>query len=395
MLAGVDGADQQIQDGVQALAESISKVLPQVVETISTVLQAILAEAPEIFKNLAQSLLDALPDIIPKVGEAIGQIGAAIIEMVPEILKALPEILKGITQGLIDATGEILAAIGEVLFGIETDYTNLTEKINKQNDTIRENRKALEELNPQLAEYDRLLSSSGNTLSDLDEIIKTNEDAITEVLRTALEEQRGLREEDIQSLLEYNQNILDAEAEKMEIYRGQQVAALRKLQLESGTITRETAAQHLADTKAALDQANNATEEAYTARISTIEQKYAAINQVGSKAYQVELEAAKRTHDAQIRENQSYYNEAVQIVQNYSKQWVQLDSDKWHVLSQEMRQYSINTGDEVKNQKNAWSDWIGASRIYSAKMIEAISSMDRESANAFLNMAGKVNRRRH
>ena len=390
LLAGVDGADQQIQSGVQALAESINKVLPQAVTVISSVLQAILKEAPTIFKNLAQSLLDALPDILPVISDAIAGIGKAIIELVPEILKAIPELIGGIVEGALTILKGLWDAILESFFGIESESKKIKERIDDQNSAIYAQADALKEVNPQLADYNMLLSDSGNTLADLDKTIKENEDKITEVIRIALQEQRGLREEDIISIQEYTQNILDAQAQQLEIYRSQQISELRKLQLETETVTQEGAAQHLANTQEALKRANDATEEAYTAQLTIIEQKYKAMGQVGSKAYQDELAAAKKTHDEQLKENQGYYQNTVSLLQEHAKRWIAMDADKWATLANQMQNFNMETDDETRKFGLTMQEWARGFEVEAENYSAALANMDRDAARGFLNMATSV-----
>lgn len=390
LLAGVEGADEQISAGVQALAESINNVLPAAMEVISSVLQAILAEAPEIFKNLAESLLNALPDILPVITEAITGLGQAVIELVPEILKILPELIAGIVEGSLDIISGLWDAILETFFGVEDESKKVAERIDAQNAYIRQQAEAFEALNPQLAEYDRLLSSSGNTLADINSEIKENEDKITETIKNAIQEQGGLRAEDLENIEQYNQRIIELQAERLEIYRAQQISELRKLELETGSITQDGAAQHLTNMQEALKQANASTEEAYTARLTTIEQKYQAMGQVGSKAYELEMQQAKAAHDQQLAENQSYYNSGIAILQEKSKQWIQMDADKWKTLSEQMSHYNMETDDSYRKLQLETQDFVRGFEAEADNYQEALANMDRYSANGFLNMAAEI-----
>lgn len=390
LLAGVEGSEAQISAGVEALAETITKTMPVVIETISSVLQAILKEAPDIFKNLAKSLLDSLPDIIPVISDAVAGIGKAVIELVPEILKALPDLVGGLMEGTLTILEGLWDAILETFFGIENEAEKVTQRINDQNQAIIDHANALKEINPQLADYNKLLTDSGRTLADIDSEIQTNEDAITEVIRTALQEQRGLRDEDLLSIQQYNENIIKLQAERMELYRGQQISALRRLQLETENVTQEGAAQHLANTQEALAQANKATEDAYTAQLTIIEQKYQAMGQVGSKAYETEMQAAKRTHDAQLRENQGYYQQAISLLQTHAKQWVGMDADRWKTLSDQMAHYNMETDNEVRKSQLTAQEWARGFKVEAENYSAALANIDRDSARAFLNMATSV-----
>lgn len=390
LLAGVEGADEEIQRGVESLAEAINDVLPKVVSIISDVLQAILKQAPDIFKNLAQSLLNSLPEIIPVISEAVAGIGKAVIQLIPEILKALPELIGGIVEGTLQIIRGLWDAILETFFGIENEAQKVAERVNDQNQAIRDHAAALEEVNPQLADYNRLLSESGRTLGEIDDEIQENEDAITEIIKTALEEQRGLREEDLIAIEEYNTKILELQNERMEIYRAQQISALKKLELETETITQEGAAQHLANTQAALEQANKATEDAYTSRLTTIEQKYQAMGAVGSQAYNDELLQAKKAHDDQIRENTGYYQNALAILQRNAKQWISTDANKWAELSKSMSNYNMETTDKTRSLQLTMQDYVRGFEVEANEYLKALSGMDRDSARGFLNMAASV-----
>ena len=390
LLAGVEGADEQIESGVQALAQSINQVLPQAMEVISSVLQAILAEAPEIFKNLAESLLNALPEIIPVISEAVAGIGEAVIKLVPEILEAIPELLTGIVEGSLDILQGLWDGILETFFGIEDQSEKVSEKIDEQCTYIRNQAQAFAELNPQLADYNLLLSNSGESLGTLNSQINEYEKMITETISTAIKEQGGLRAEDLEDIGNYNEKILELQKERLEIYRSQQISALKRIELETGSITQEGAAQHLTNLETALDQANNATEEAYTARLTEIERKYAAINQIGSDAYNIELRTAKFEHDKQLSENKEFYNNGITILQEKSKQWIQMDADKWHTLSDQMSHYNMETDDGFRKLQLETQDFVRGFEVEANNYKEALSNMDLYSANGFLNMAANI-----
>ncbi len=192
---------------------------------------------------------------------------------------------------------------------------------------------ALNGVKPSIADVNSLLSATGKTVSQLDSAIKESENAITETLATALSEHRALRQEELDSIRQHNDELLALQAEKLQLYRDQQIAELRKLQLEEDTITQETALQRISNAQAALDQTNAITEQAYTARLSIIENKHKAMNDIGSAAYQAELEQAKAHYDASISENQSYYSQALATATDGAAKWIATDKDKWDRLN--------------------------------------------------------------
>ena len=390
LLNGSSGAGESIQAGFESMIGAINDRIPEMVEVIQSVVSAVVAVAPDIIKGLAESLLGAIPDLIPVISDAIKGIGSVVIELIPEVLEAIPELLSSIVEGSLDIVRGLWDSILETFFGIENEYKNVVASIDEQNRYIREQASAFAELEPRLANYNLLISDSGKTLAELDSEIKKNEDAITEVISKALEEQGTLRAEDLEDIANYNQKILELQAEKLEIYRSQQISALKKLELETGTVSQEGAAQHLATMKASLEQANNATEEAYTARLTEIERKYAAMNQIGSEAYKVELRTAKYAHDQELTENQSYYDRGLAILQESAKQWVMTDADKWATLSEQMSNFNMETDDGFRKFQLQAQEWSRGFDTEKENYLEALSMMDRYSANGFLNMAASI-----
>ena len=382
----VDGLISQIP----VLLDGAIQLLTAIIQAIPVIITDLVSEIPKIIVAIVETLVSNIPKLIEGAIQLFTGILQAIPTIVVELVKEMPKIIAAIVGGLIGGIGEVFSAAGELFFGIVDQSKAAQEELIKQNEAIYAYRDALEETAPQIADYNNLLSSQGNTISDVDSKIREAENGITEVFRTALKEQRDLREEDIVSIEQYLNDLNEAQAEKMEIYRTQQIAQLKKLQLESGTITQETAAQHLANTQAALDEANKATEDAYTTRLGIIEQGLAAGEYKTDEDYKNALAKAKEEHDKQLQENQSYYNEALQILSEKSAEWVQTDSEKWAALNQGMDQFNVNSENGFNNFMLKAGDWAGSFNGTKEQYLAALKSMDRESANGFLNMLASV-----
>lgn len=377
------GAIPTLLDGAIRLLMGIVNAIPQIVPQI-------VSQIPIIISAIVDTLVENVPAVVSGAVQLLTGIVSAIPQIVQGIIEAMPQIISAIVSGLLGGVGEVLSAAFTLFSGVRDESSATAEQIRKDNDAIYGFADVLKGVSPTIADYNKLLSDQGNTLGDLDQQTRDVENAITEILRTALKEQRDLRDEDIASIQEYMDELTRLQLEKLQIYRSQQIAELIKLQLESGTISEETAAQYLANTQAALDAANQATEAAYTQRITTIEQKYQAMNQIGSDAYMEELNNAKAAHDEQIAENESYYAQALAILEQSADEWVSEDAEKWAALTEQMSQFNQDTEDGVRNYKRIQKGFSESTEVVKKNYLDALSEMDRQSANAFLSMASEV-----
>lgn len=221
---------------------------------------------------------------------------------------------------------------------------------------------------PSLASYDSLLSASGKTISDLDNAIDTVETNITNILSKAVKDQKAIRDEDIENIRNYTQQLYDLEQEKLELYRSQQTAELRKIELEKGQITQEAAAQHIANLKETLDQSNQIVEDAYTAELTLIENKNNAGLYKDETAYKAALDAAKKSHDDRLAENQQFYDDGYMQIQDAAAKWGEANAQCWQEITDASTKYAEDYG-------GIWKYFNLAATSESQKAAEAISSM--------------------
>ena len=241
-------------------------------------------------------------------------------------------------------------------------YCLMSEKAKSKNDEYFEStmksiegidgfKNALDNAVPKVAEYGSLLSASGKTMSEIDDTISTVEGNITKILAFAVKNQKGIRDEDIQNIKQYTEQLYALYQEKLELYRSQQLAELRKIELEKGNIDKESAAQHIANLKETLDQSNQITEEAYTAELTLIENKHKAGAYKDDAAYQAALQAAKDSHDARLAENQSFYDQGYAQIQDGAAKWTEADAQMWEDIA------ASNAAHEEK-MKEINEDWL-------------------------------------
>jgi hypothetical protein len=168
-------------------------------------------------------------------------------------------------------------------------------------------------MTPNILDVNDLLSSTGKTVGELQATIQEKEDAITAILKAAMEDHRTLRQDELDDIAQYNTDIASLNDELIQQYRDVEIAKLRQIQLEAGDMTVEQMAQYEADMKAALESANKTSEDAYVARLATIENTHRAIGDIGSAAYLEEQQAAKANYKTQLDENKTYYDQAHEV----------------------------------------------------------------------------------
>ena len=395
-----------IADGfIKALPE-LAKGLPQMVTAMVGLVTSVISSLSTTLPALVRSLLDALPAIITVLLEAVPTLITSICGAVPEIITAVIEMLPQamldigaaiitnfpvIVGAIFEGLGSILTGVGQwfgSLLGIvSTNREEISKQVAQENAALTAFVDALKDTEPQLADYNVILSDSGESLGDLNTKISETESAITTTLKEALASQQGLREEDLQKIQAYTDELVRLEEEKLTIYRSQQKAQLQKLALETNQIDQQSAAQHLANVTAALDNANKVTEEAYEGRLITIENKYTAMGQVGSQAYKDEMAAAKTWHDNEIKENQKYADDALKILNKNAKSWVGADAKKWSDLANNFARFRK---DEEKSYINRDGRVKEVLRAADEEFAQALADMDETAINGFLRMAAST-----
>lgn len=111
IIAGVDGADEQLQDGAENFIKRFTGIIPKVVTVLNNLVTAFLNVAPDIFNALIPALMGLLPSLIQTAGKIIPPL---IQTVVSAILGALPELIQAVTQlaaALIQNLGTILPMI--------------------------------------------------------------------------------------------------------------------------------------------------------------------------------------------------------------------------------------------------------------------------------------------
>ena len=257
----------------------------------------------------------------------------------------------------------------------------------KSIDGVQGFKSVMDEAVPSLASYDSLLSASGKTIADLDSAIDKVESSITDILSRAVKDQKAIRDEDIENIRNYTRQLYDLQQEKLELYRSQQLAELRKIELEKGKIDKDSAAQHIANLQETLTQSNQIVEDAYTAELTLIENKHNAGLYKDNAAYQEALEQAKQSHDDRLAENQSFYDQGYAQIQEGAAKWTEADAQIWQDMSDSAQKLS-----QIREKiSNNWLEYFDGSKAEKAvddihrlkdELLDTLSQIDPAVADA-------------
>lgn len=349
----------------EAMAQMGAAIEP--LQTHFTNMKATLLEelAPAIEK-VVNFFLDNLPVIEPMLAGVAAAMGVLAAKM------AITGLIKGLQTAFaaLNATMKanpillVVSALAALAGALTAVAENKTQQfINAAKawaDAVTPFNRAIDSAQANTVDFDKALSSTGHTMADLRDAITQAENGITEILSTAMAEQRALREDELIQIQTYNQRIRELEAEKMTIYRQQMEAELAMLQ-HRGQVTQEEAAQALANQNEYLAQANEAARIAYQNELIQLQNKHKAAGTLNSEAYKNEVDNAQAHYDKQLEENGKFYGKSVAILMDSAKEWVGIDAKRWNQAEE-----------RAKNSRQELSYWL--------------SQINADNANAFLSM---------
>ena len=393
----------KIVDAVLTMAEALIDNIPTIIEAgmqlILGVAQGIVEALPQIIQKLPeliQGIVDGLIEGLPMIVEGAVQLLMGIVEAIPQIvgalIEALPQIILSIVQFLIESTGAITEAFFKMLFGgFSEGSKEAAAAFNEQIDAMNEYVTALENAKPNILDVTELMSAQGNTVWDLNKDIDEAENGITEILKKAMEEQRGLRDEDIKKIQEYRDQINELEKEKLSIYMSQQQAIYTAIKNNASNLTQEQAATMIANAEKARDETVQAANDMYIQELALIENRKTAGEFLTEAAYQAEVDAATRAYEERKTNAGRFYNASIAEINRYSSEWVAAEQEKWEAVTAKNKEYqdsSLSGLYEFGQKLGLTSDTIKAEYINTYK--EMLDEIDTNSAAGFINWLGTV-----
>lgn len=145
LLVGADGAEEELQRGINEFINNLSNILPTLINVIEKVVNAVLPKLISLILQIAPKLLDTISSLIDvllntltknqdKFQKAISDLLKKIIEFVdtnlPKIVEMAIILVKTLAKGLIDALPSLLESATKLLFEvIDLVLDNLDEII--------------------------------------------------------------------------------------------------------------------------------------------------------------------------------------------------------------------------------------------------------------------------
>ena len=381
------------------LLNSGINILKQLVKGISKNAKTIINAAKDLVLDFVDGISDMLPDVIDAAVELFSGIVSAIPDIAVKVAQNMPKIIGAIVTGLMQGT----LAVGKAIVGLFVPFDDSMEETSRKISSLTSSftpfLTAVNEASSKTIDLSKALSSSGNTIADIDDKINEVETKITDILKKEFKEQDGLRQKDIESLKKYRDELKKLEDEKMSIYQEQQMAEIRKLQLSMNELAIEDAENALARVNSAYEASNKAAEEYYSNQLIRIENANKNKEYADEKAYKKALDDAKANYDKLIKENEKYQKEAVGLINESSDEWIGADLKKWEAFGTAVEQQTGKINEATSNifgwewaqeANKKIGDFMGTNAEFAEAYANALENMDLKAASAFLSMQGTV-----
>lgn len=402
----VEPASKSLLKSFREFKPTIVAVINKVAELVGKFTSLSTEQQGNILKWIAiAAVAGPVIGLIGKITQGVG----GLVTVFGKMIKAIGEsatagaLMSGPGGWIMLAVGAI-AALAVVIANIPSEMDKLTDSIEKQNEAITPWVDEYGEAASRLDDINKAISDSGHTLDEVNGVIDAAEQGIYDILKSSYDNQEGLRQEDLDNIKAYNEELTNAEAEKLEMYQENQRTALTMIGLEAKNITTKNNAEYLKTVEDGLNQANEATQAAYERKIQIINQQNKAGAFANQEAYQKELQAAQAWKDEQIGINQSLADEAYAIVTKSSSDHMIVETDKYnqlkaitdqHAIDQEayfagldeLNKQAIETGysNNAEQEKLLWERDAAEQRFKdNYKMV--LESIDKDTANAWFSM---------
>lgn len=282
-------------DVFRALFEAVKPLLKQLPDLIKFIAKIIKACAKaDVIEALAKGFIAYKVAVVAVTAvmkvyntiQAILYVKSVLAAKGITLMQAAFKLLKlALVSHPIFAIAAVIGAVGTAisLFSKKADKGNeanaqLKQHIDEVTGSIHSMRDAFDNAKVTLPDYDKLISYKGNTISGIDEMIAEKEQAITDILTAAINDQKGVRDDDIKNIEKYIQDIQGLEEEKLSVYADQQTSQINALnsKLQYGKLDQQEIADILATGTEAHDSSVEAINDIFNERGTTLYNKYQA-----------------------------------------------------------------------------------------------------------------------
>ena len=120
MIAGVDGGAEKMEQGIEAVINNLTGIIPRIIETANTLAQAVIKSAPQIIKTLADSIVKSVPQLLPVlIDAAVGILNALTDKtLIPLVINGILDIVDVLLDNLdkvVDAAIDLVMALADGL----------------------------------------------------------------------------------------------------------------------------------------------------------------------------------------------------------------------------------------------------------------------------------------
>ena len=294
MLELATAALPVLLDVFRELFESVKPLLKQLPDLIKFIAKIIKACAKaDVIEALAKGFIAYKVAVVAVTAvmkvyntiQAILYVKSVLAAKGITLMQAAFKLLKlALVSHPIFAIAAVIGAVGTAiaLFSKKADKGNeanaqLKQHIDEVTGSIHSMRDAFDNAKVTLPDINKTISANGYFMSDIDTQIADKEKQITDALTTAMRDQKGVRDEDLENIRGYMQELQMLEDDKLSIYREQQMSQFDTLdlKLKSGNLDQQGIADLLISTDEAYDQSVIAIKEEFEGRQATINSLYA------------------------------------------------------------------------------------------------------------------------
>jgi len=407
-----------VTDVLPALINACIQLIVSVVGHLSDIIRPIIQAIPTIVKSILSGIISNIPALVEGILDVVVTIASELPSMCNEIIKYIPELFAQLVVAIVKCIPLILSAVGELvegvimaLFGIEDPIKETGEKMRGLGDAARDGWTEISEAFNQELDMSGLLSSLGHTSSEIQSEIDRLEGEITNIYATRLQEQAGLRAEDIEDIKNYQEQIRALEEEKLSIY-GSQAAAQLEIMRGITNGTAEEYAERFALLQSADEQERAALEASYQQKYVTAENEHTLMLEEAKK-YLAEHGGIEDEHYAQMladAENayttatakaDEFYNtqnalisdreaEALNIMATANGSFIADTTSTYNQAAAATAAWQADSGEKMSQYCSDAQVMQAAANVTFSQLASTLSTTDAKNAAAWLSMAAKA-----
>lgn len=229
MIAGVDGGNETLSEGVKNIVSSIKEKVPEFLSVGAEILKSMITGLTDNLPSFVSAITDVIPNVFDSIASVIDSIDIGELvrtvfncanSIVKSILPRIPELLIQIVAGVVEAIPDIFAGVGEtiynvfnVLFGGYSRFDEFKDKIDAQSKAWGEVKSSMEGAADQINNDALTWSNAWDMLKDMTDSagnVKEGFEGIASVLVDQLNDALGLNIEIIDGQIQDYQELCNS-----------------------------------------------------------------------------------------------------------------------------------------------------------------------------------------